>query len=140
MLYALALGFFQQTIFPFSRPVLALSIGLLLTALFFILIPILLTIFEDQSYAILCVLMCLDGYFQSYAWPNLLMLVNSQFDNKKESLILGVWSTNTNTGNIVGFVLCQFLVIQAGMDWRIGMFAVGLFVAFNSFMVFVGVK
>lgn len=140
MLYALALGFFQQAVFPFSRPVLALSIGLLLTALFFILIPILLTAFEDQSYAILCVLMCLDGYFQSYAWPNLLMLVNSQFDNKKESLILGVWSTNTNTGNIVGFILCQFLVIQAGMDWRIGMFAIGLFVAFNSFMIFVGVK
>jgi sugar phosphate permease len=83
MIYALAVGYFQQTVLPFSRPVLALSWGLMLTAFFYILIPIFLTSSFLQSFAILCVLMSIDGYFQSYTWPNLLMLVNSQFDNKK---------------------------------------------------------
>lgn len=45
MLYALALGYLQQAILPFMKPVLALSIGLFLTAIFFILIPILLNSF-----------------------------------------------------------------------------------------------
>jgi sugar phosphate permease len=140
MLYALALGFFQQTIFPFARPVLALSLGMLLIALFFVLIPVLVNAFLAQSFAILCVLMSIDGYFQSYAWPNLLMLVNSQFDNKKEALILGLWSTNTNVGNIVGFVLCQYLVIQGGLDWEVAMFIIGGFVAINGIVILVGVK
>jgi sugar phosphate permease len=83
MLYALAIGFFQQTILPFSRPVVALGIGLLLTAFVYVLVPILVNAFVPQSFVILCILMCINGYFQSYAWPNLLMLVNSQYDNKK---------------------------------------------------------
>lgn len=140
MLYALALGFFQQTILPFAKPVFALGIGLLLTALFFILIPILLNAFVGQSFVILCILMCLDGYFQSFAWPNLLMLINSQYDNKKSALLLGIWSTNTNFGNILGFILCQFLVIQTGMDWEIGMYIIGVYVIFNGILVFCGIK
>jgi len=83
MIYALAIGYFQQAVVPFSRPVLALVCGLMLTALFYILIPICLISSSAQSFAILCVLMSIDGYFQSYTWPNLLMLVNSQFDNKE---------------------------------------------------------
>jgi sugar phosphate permease len=83
MLYALALGFLQQAIFPFPKPVFALAIGLLLTAIFFALVPVALTSCVSGCFAILCVLMCIDGYFQSFAWPNLLMLINSQFDNKK---------------------------------------------------------
>lgn len=83
MIYALALGFFQQAVLPFGKPVQALGLGLLLTALFYLLIPICLSAYEAQSFALLCVLMTIDGYFQSFAWPNLLMLVNSQFDNKK---------------------------------------------------------
>lgn len=77
MLYAIAIGFFQQSIFPFSRVVFTLGIGLLLTAFFFILIPVTLTNIASGSFVVLCVLMCIDGYFQSYAWPNLLMLINS---------------------------------------------------------------
>ena len=105
MLYALALGFLQQAIFPFPKPVFALAIGLLLTAIFFILIPVALSVCVSGCFAILCVLMSIDGYFQSFAWPNLLMLINSQFDNKKQALLLGIWSTNTNIGNILGFIL-----------------------------------
>lgn len=82
MLYALALGFFQQTLVPFSRPVLALTFGLMLTAVFYVLIPVCLTSSVGKSFALLCILMSFDGYFQSYVWPNVLMLVNSQFDNK----------------------------------------------------------
>ena len=83
MLYAVAIGFFQQVIYPFTRTVLPLGIGLIFTSFFFLLVPITLTAFVSRSFNILCVLMSIDGYFQSYAWPNLLMLINSQYDNKK---------------------------------------------------------
>lgn len=83
MLYTLALGFLQQVLFPFKNPVHSLAIGMFLTAFFYVLIPTLLGAFVAQSFVILCVLMCIDGYFQSYAWPNLLMLINTQYDNKK---------------------------------------------------------
>jgi sugar phosphate permease len=83
MLYALAIGYFQQAVYPFTRPVFALGMGLIFTAIFFMLIAVALTVFVSHTFAILCILMSIDGYFQSYAWPNLLMLINSQYDNKK---------------------------------------------------------
>lgn len=140
MLYALALGYLQQAIFPFAKPVFALGMGLLLTAVFYVLIPVALGAFTEQSFVLLCILMSIDGYWQSYSWPNLLMLVNSQYDNKKEAVILGVWMTNTNVGNILGFALCQLLVIRAGLHWQIAMYIIGLYVIFNALIVFCGIK
>jgi sugar phosphate permease len=140
MIYALALGFFQQAVLPFGKPVQALGLGLLLTSFFYLLIPICLSAYEAQSFALLCVLMSIDGYFQSFAWPNLLMLVNSQFDNKKEAIKLGIWSTNTNVGNIMGFVICQYLVLNTGLPWEISMVFISLFLIVNSILIFIFIK
>ena len=76
MLFALALGYLQQSVFPLAYPVRALVICMILCAIFYAFIPITIIWFHFTSLAILCVLMSLSGYFQSYAWPNILMLVN----------------------------------------------------------------
>jgi sugar phosphate permease len=115
MLYALSIGFLQQVFFPFPRPVLALTIGLFLTATLYACIPI--ALLSINLFLVLAILITLNGYFQSYAWPNLLMIVNSQYDSKKESIQLGIWSTNTNIGNILGFVICQYLVLNNQLPW-----------------------
>lgn len=83
MIYALALGFFQQAVLPFSKPVQALCIGLFFSGLIYSFIPLTVSTIRWKSFGAVAFLMCIDGYFQSFAWPNLLMLVNSQYDNKK---------------------------------------------------------
>ena len=54
----------------------------------------------------LTILMSINGFMQSYTWPNLLMIVHERWDQKKNSVALGFWATNTNTGNIVGYLIC----------------------------------
>jgi len=76
MLFALALGYLQQSLFPLSYPVRALVICMIFCAIFYALIPITIIWMNLTSLALLCVLMSFSGYFQSYAWPNILMLVN----------------------------------------------------------------
>jgi len=49
--------------------------------------------------------------------------------------LLACWSTNTNIGNIIGFVICQYLVISNDLPWQVSMFLVGMFVAVNSILV-----
>jgi sugar phosphate permease len=128
MLYALGVGYLQLSLLPFNRPVLGLTIGLLLAALFYILIPFFVTYIPSQSFVLLCVLMSFDGYFQSWVWPHILMLINTEFDNKEDALKLGVWSTNTNVGNIVGFVVCQYLVLYNGLPWQVSMIIISIFI------------
>jgi hypothetical protein len=40
----------------------------------------------------------------------------------------------------VGFILCQFIVIQTGMDWAIGMYIIGAYVFTNGILVFCGIR
>lgn len=54
----------------------------------------------------LSILMAINGFIQSYTWPNLLMIVHEKWDQKKNSTALGFWATCTNVGNIVGYLIC----------------------------------
>lgn len=48
--------------------------------------------------------------------------------------------TNTNVGNILGFVICQFLVLNNDLPWQMSMYIVGIYVTINSLFVFFCVK
>jgi sugar phosphate permease len=39
-------------------------------------------------------------------------------------------------GNILGFIICQYLVINNDLPWQLSMFIVGTFVAIMSILVF----
>ena len=54
----------------------------------------------------LIILMAINGFIQSYTWPNLLMIINEKWDKKKNTTALGFWATNGNFGNIIGFFIC----------------------------------
>ena len=53
--------------------------------------------------------MCINGYLQSFTWPNQLMLVNSKFDSQKNSTILGFWASAINIGSIIGMTIYSIL-------------------------------
>jgi hypothetical protein len=82
MLYALAIGFFQQAIYPFQKPVQRLWMGVMACGIIYGFLPFTIVQLGINSFALVIIIMAVDGYLQSYAWPNLLMLVNSQYDNK----------------------------------------------------------
>jgi len=50
------------------------------------------------------------GFCQFSSWPILLYLVNQYFDVSKEGFILGLWSSTSNVGNILGFFLAQLIL------------------------------
>lgn len=82
MIYALSVGYLQLSIAPLSRPVLGLAVGMFMSAFFYTLVPVFVSALQTQAYLSLCILMSLSGYFQSWTWPHILMLINSEFDNK----------------------------------------------------------
>ncbi len=49
--------------------------------------------------------MCINGFLQSYTWPNLLMIINFKFNPDKYAVLLGFWSANANVGNILGYAV-----------------------------------
>lgn len=68
------------------------------------------------------------------------MLINSEFDNKTEALKLGVWSTNTNVGNILGLTVCQYLVISNGLPWQTSMYIIGFYLFIIGILVSYSIK
>lgn len=80
MLGFLGLGHFLHAVKTIDKPVKILWISLIICGINYALIPILMDIDFLSNLVVLCVLMSINGYLQSYTWPNLLMLVNSRFD------------------------------------------------------------
>jgi len=80
--------------------------------------------------------MTLDGYFQSWTWPHLLMIINTHYDNKRDGLKLGLWTTCTNVGNILGFIICQLLVLVGDLPWQVSMLVVGAYIILMAFLAY----
>ena len=79
------------------------------------------------AFLLLLILMGLSGFLQSFAWPNLLVLVHTVATPDKDGALLGFWTTSANFGNIFGFLICQAFVFGLGLDWQIGMLFIALF-------------
>lgn len=65
--------------------------------------------------------MCLNGYLQSYTWPNLLMAVHTHFNQNTHNTLLGFWATCTNFGNIMGFFICDTIINSFDWAWQSAM-------------------
>ncbi|KAF6147642.1 hypothetical protein GIB67_031633 [Kingdonia uniflora] len=74
--------------------------------------------------------MIMSGLFQSIGWPCVIAVVGNWFGKSKRGLIMGVWSSNTSVGNIVGSIVASS-VLEFGWGWS--------FVLPGVFIVFVGV-
>ncbi|KAL6221600.1 hypothetical protein ACLB2K_004996 [Fragaria x ananassa] len=56
------------------------------------------------------------GLFQSIGWPCVVAVVGNWFGKTKRGLIMGVWSSHTSVGNIVGSVIASG-VLEFGWGW-----------------------
>ncbi len=105
LLLFLGIGHFSHALYPLKHPVKGLWIATLLCALDYMLIPLLIETLHIRSFPLLFVLMAINGYLQSFTWPNLLMIVDQKINQKKKATLLGFWTCNTNVGNIVGYFI-----------------------------------
>lgn len=102
MLCFLGIGHYLHAISPVKKPVQSLWLAMIFCGLNYALIPGCMNLSFLASIYVLSVLMSLNGFLQSYTWPNLLMIVNSKFKPEKYAILLGFWSANANVGNIIG--------------------------------------
>lgn len=106
MLLCLGAGHFYHTLSPIQKPVKSLWIGMIVCALSYSMVPFAIDHNLNNLFTLM-ILMGINGFIQSYTWPNLLMIVNEKWDKKRESTALGFWVTNGNFGNIVGYIICH---------------------------------
>ncbi|PQM34832.1 putative glycerol-3-phosphate transporter 5 isoform X2 [Prunus yedoensis var. nudiflora] len=58
----------------------------------------------------------LCGLVQSIGWPCVVAVVGNWFEKEKRGLIMGVWSSHTSVGNIIGSVVASG-VLEFGWGW-----------------------
>ncbi|KAK8291398.1 hypothetical protein V6Z12_D06G057500 [Gossypium hirsutum] len=56
------------------------------------------------------------GVFQSIGWPCVVSVVGNWFGKEKRGLIMGVWTSHTSVGNIIGSVVASG-VLEFGWGW-----------------------
>lgn len=88
-----------------------------------------------SAFTVLIILMGISGFLSSFAWPNLLPIVHSIFSPDTDTGILGFWATCPNFGNIIGFIIMQFIVLNNGWKWDIGMYIVAVYMMINALYI-----
>lgn len=91
-----------------------------------------------SAFTTLLILMGFSGYLQSFTWPNLLPLVHSVCSPDKDTTLLGFWATCPNFGNIIGFVVCQLIVLNNGYSWEISMYIIAAYMTLNA--IYIGLR
>ncbi len=61
------------------------------------------------------------GFFQLNFFPGLLTIFGHSFNIKNDGKIVGIWSSKSNAGNILGFLLSNVLVYQLKVRWEVTM-------------------
>ena len=92
------------------------------------------------QYMIPGISLMLFGFCQFSSWPILLYLVNQHFEVAKEGTILGIWSSNSNVGNIIGFFIGQLILNNFKMKWQYVMMIGALLHLLMGIMVFLVLK
>jgi len=96
------------------------------TAIGFGFIPIMAIMHQDSSdaghaspliYALFVIAAGLFGFFQLNFFPAMLTIFGHSFSLKKDGRIVGIWSSKSNAGNILGFLMANLLVYQFDVRW-----------------------
>lgn len=73
------------------------------------------------------------GLFQSIGWPCVVAVVGNWFGKSKRGLIMGVWSSHTSVGNVVGSVVASSVL---GFGWGWAFVLPGMLIVIVSVLVF----
>lgn len=123
---SLSIGtFFRYSIVNDKRLPLVCLKTAIPTALAFSLVPIFGSFQgnpEDPSpafgtYLFLLLALGCFGFFQFTSFPLSLTIFSHHFNVKTQGSLVGIWSSKSNAGNIIGFFMANFLVYQLHTQW-----------------------
>ena len=61
------------------------------------------------------------GFFQLSFFPATLTIFSQYFNVKDDGSAVGVWSSKSNAGNIMGFLIANLLVYELDVKWEFTM-------------------
>lgn len=77
------------------------GIGMVLATFCYVSFSINFQITGNFSYAMVTVMMCLNGFFQSTGWPGIMGIFGNWFGKGQRGVLMGIWSISANIGNII---------------------------------------
>ncbi|KAL4488545.1 hypothetical protein ABPG72_013113 [Tetrahymena utriculariae] len=72
-------------------------------------------------------MMMLNGVSQSTGWPSVVACMGNWFGNGKKGLLMGIWGTNGNVGNMIGYFVQDLAVNVLDLNWKFVLFIIGIF-------------
>ncbi|EAR85561.2 MFS transporter (macronuclear) [Tetrahymena thermophila SB210] len=72
-------------------------------------------------------MMMLNGVSQSTGWPSVVACMGNWFGNGKKGLLMGIWGTNGNVGNMIGYFIQDLAVNVLDLNWKFVLFIIGIF-------------
>lgn len=110
-----------------------LAIGMILSG-FFTYVFGLAYYYDIHNYWFFVIIQLILGAFQSTGWPACLAAVGNWFGHSsKKGLILGIWNSHTNVGNILGAVVAGAFV---NYNWGLSFIVPGIIIAACGFWLF----
>lgn len=83
------------------------------------------------------VMMVLNGVSQSTGWPSVVACMGNWFGSGQKGLLMGLWGTSGNFGNMMGYFIQDFAVNSLELNWKFVLFFVGvLLLIVGSLIVF----
>jgi sugar phosphate permease len=123
---SLALGtFLRYSILNDKKPTLTCLKTAIPTSIAFIIIPIISLAKGDEVdkepdvliHVIMAISFGLFGFFQLSFFPATLTLFSQYFNVKNDGIFVGIWSSKSNVGNILGFLLASLVVNEIAAPW-----------------------
>lgn len=89
--------------------------------------------FSVHEFGFFLVVQIVSGLFQSIGWPCVVSVVGNWFGKSKRGLIMGVWSSHTSVGNIIGSVVASSVL---GFGWGWSFVLPGVFIVMVGIVVY----
>ena len=89
------------------------------------------------SYFFYYIIFIAIGMFNSILFPNFISVLGNWFSKKHRGVLIGLWATCNNTGNIVGIQLAAWLLDLFNGEWPYLFLVIAVIVFIYSALIFI---
>lgn len=86
-----------------------------------------------HSFAFFMIVQILCGLFQSIGWPCVVAVMANWFGKSRRGLIMGLWSSHTSFGNILGSLVASSVL---GLGWGWAFVLPGIFILVVAILIY----